>query len=102
MVLQYNEVDVLKVPRINTVEGLTQEHIQKWGWRVDEKGWVNFPDFQWRIYKNNGKIKWKNKVHEVLEGHKTISHLPLEEPWCLKHPKTIGRQEKQNEYYNTL
>ena len=102
MILQYNKVDVLKVPRINTVEGLTQEHIQKWGWRIDEKGWVNFPDYQWRIYKNDSKIKWKNKVHEVLEGYKTISHLPLEEPWCLKHPKTIKRQEKQNNYYNTL
>jgi GT2 family glycosyltransferase len=102
MVLQYNDVDVLRVPRINTVEGLTQEHIQKWGWRVDEKGWVNFPDLQWRIYKNNGKIKWKNKVHEVLEGHKSVSYLPLEEPWCLKHPKTIERQEKQNKLYSEL
>ena len=102
MVLQYNDVDVLRVPRINTVEGLTQEHIQKWGWRVDEKGWVNFPDLQWRIYKNNSKIKWKNKVHEILEGHKSVSYLPLEEPWCLKHPKTIEKQEKQNKLYNEL
>ena len=101
-VLSHNNVDVLKVPRINTVEGLTQEHIQKWGWRVDEKGWVNFPDFQWRIYKNNGKIKWKNKVHEILEGYFSVSYLPTDEEWCLKHPKTIKKQEKQNEYYNTL
>ena len=101
-VLSHNNVDVLKVPRINTVEGLTQEHIQKWGWRVDEKGWVNFPDYQWRIYKNNDKIKWVNKVHEVLEGYKTMSYLPTEKPWCLQHPKTIERQEKQNELYSTL
>ena len=101
-VLSHNNVDVLKVPRINTVEGLTQEHIQKWGWRVDEKGWVNFPDFQWRIYKNNGKIKWKNKVHEILEGYNIVSYLPTEEEWCLEHPKTIEKQEKQNSYYNTL
>tara|TARA_R110000796_G_scaffold11940_3_gene39941 strand:- start:1558 stop:2181 length:624 start_codon:yes stop_codon:yes gene_type:complete len=101
-VLSHNNVDVLKVPRINTVEGLTQEHVQKWGWRVDEKGWVNFPDFQWRIYKNNGKIKWKNKVHEILEGYFSVSYLPTDEEWCLKHPKTIKKQEKQNEYYNTL
>jgi len=99
---QNKEVDVYRVPRINTVEGLTQEHIQKWGWRVDEKGWVNFPDYQWRIYKNNGKIKWKNKVHEVLEGYKTLTALPAEEIYCLIHEKTIERQEKQNSYYNTL
>jgi len=99
---QNKEVDVYRVPRINTVEGLTPEHIQKWGWRVDEKGWVNFPDYQWRIYKNDGKIKWKNKVHEVLEGYKTLTALPAEEMYCLIHEKTIERQEKQNEYYNTL
>ena len=102
MVLQYNNVDVLKVPRINTVKGLTQEHINKWRWGVNEQGWVNFPDFQWRIYKNNGEIKWINKVHEVLDGYRTMSYLPTEEPWCLQHPKTIERQEKQNSYYNTL
>ena len=101
-VLQQNDVDVLLVPRINTVEGLTQQHIDKWGWRVDENGWVNFPDYQWRIYKNNKNIKWKNKVHEVLDGYKTMSHLPTEKEWCLIHEKTIKRQEMQNEYYNTL
>ena len=102
MVLQYNPVDVLLVPRINIVMGLTQEHIDKWGWRVDNNGWVNFPDPQFRIYKNNGKIKWKNKVHEVLEAHTSISQLPHEEPWCLIHKKDIKRQEKQNAYYDTL
>ena len=102
-IIEMNDgVDLIWIPRVNTVDGFTQEDVQKWGWRVDEKGWINFPDFQHRIYKNNNKVKWKNKVHEVLEDYKTISHLPLEEPWCLKHPKTIERQEKQNNFYNTL
>ena len=102
-ILEVNSsVDVFLVPRINTVEGLTQEHINKWRWSVDEKGWVNFPDLQWRIYKNNGKIKWKNKVHEVLEAYTTISQLPHDEEYCLYHPKTIEKQEKQNAYYDTL
>jgi len=102
MVLQYNNVDVVKIPRINTVDGLTQQHIDKWNWGVNEHGWVNFPDYQWRVYKNNGKIKWKNKVHEVLEGYHTMSYLPTEEPWCLRHDKTIDRQEQQNEMYSKL
>lgn len=102
LVLQYNPSEVYRVPRINTVSGLTQEHVQKWGWRIDEKGWVNFPDLQWRIYKNDPKIKWKNKVHEVLTGFETFSELPIEEPWCLIHEKTIERQEKQNKFYETI
>lgn len=95
-------IDVLLVPRVNTVEGLTQEHIQKWGWVLNDKEWVNYPDFQWRIYKNTPDIKWINKVHERLIGYKTISNLPQTEDYSLYHPKTIERQERQNNYYDTL
>jgi hypothetical protein len=101
-VLEHNEVDVILVPRINTVEGLTPEHVSKWGWRVDEKGYVNFPDYQWRIYKNSDDIKWINKVHEKLDGYTTLSHLPRTPEWCLKHHKTIDKQEQQNNYYETI
>ena len=101
-VLEHNSVDVIMVPRINTVEGLTPQHVSKWGWRVDDNGYVNFPDFQYRIYRNSESIKWKNRVHEVLDGYKTLSHLPRNPEWCLKHHKTIDRQERQNEYYDTL
>ena len=101
-ILESNPIDVLITPRVNLVEGLTQEHINKWGWRVDTNGWVNFPDYQWRIYRNNAKIKWVNKVHEVLTGYETHADLPPNKEWCLLHPKDIERQEKQNSYYETL
>ena len=101
-ILEENEVDVVLVPRVNTVEGLTDEHIKKWGWNVDKNGWVNFPDFQWRLYKNKKSIQWQNKVHETLIGYNTISNLPSIEELSLYHPKTIDRQVKQNAYYDTL
>ena len=94
--------EVYLVPRVNTVEGLTSEHIQIWGWNVNDKEWVNWPDYQWRIWKNKPGIKWKNKVHEVLDGHKSYAALPSQEEFALYHPKDIKRQEKQNLYYNTL
>jgi len=94
--------EVYLVPRVNTVEGLTQEHIQKWRWNVNENGWVNWPDYQWRIWKKKPAIKWKNKVHEVLDGYKTYSTLPAEPEFSLKHPKTIDKQEKQNSYYESI
>lgn len=95
--------EVYLVPRVNTVEGLTDEHIAKWGWNVNAKGWVNWPDYQWRIFKNVPKIKWKDKVHESITGFTQYSYLPADtEAFCLYHPKTIKKQEKQNDYYNTL
>jgi hypothetical protein len=97
-----SQVEVYNVPRVNTVDGLTQDHIQKWGWRINENGWVNFPDYQWRIYKNIPDIKWKNKVHEVLDGYKTIAQLPAFEDLSLYHPKTIERQEKAVKLYQII
>ncbi len=94
--------DIFWVPRINTVKGLTKEHVEKWKWVVDNDGRVNFPDYQCRILKNVKRIKWKNKVHEVLTGHKTESHLPSNDEFCIHHPKSIERQEKQNQFYLEL
>ena len=94
--------EVYLIPRVNTVEGLTQEHIQKWRWNVNEDGWVNWPDYQWRIWKNIPEIKWVNKVHERLEGFKTYAPLPSKEELALYHPKDIKRQEKQNAFYDKL
>jgi glycosyltransferase involved in cell wall biosynthesis len=94
--------EMLLVPRVNTVEGLTQEHINKWRWNINEKGWVNWPDYQTRIIQNNKKIKWQNKVHEQIIGISTQGALPMEEEWCLYHPKNIKKQEMQNNFYNSL
>ena len=100
-ILQDNpDVELLRVPRINTVEGLTQEHIQKWRWHVSKEGWVNYPDYQMRVLKNLPDIQWRNKVHEVIIGAKVVADLPF--GLDLIHPKTIDRQEKQNNFYNTL
>jgi len=101
-VIENNDFDICLVPRVNTVEGITPEHIQKWGWRVNEKGWVNWPDRQWRLYRNSPEIKWENKVHERLVGFKTYTSLPEVEEMALYHPKTIEKQEKQNNLYETL
>jgi glycosyltransferase involved in cell wall biosynthesis len=93
-------VDVIALPRINTVEGLTRIHIDKWRWFVDDNGWVNYPDYQTRICANKPEIMYINKVHERLTGWKTIANLP--EGYDLIHPKTIERQEKQNALYETI
>jgi glycosyltransferase involved in cell wall biosynthesis len=97
------DIKSFALPRVNTVEGLTQEHIQKWGWNVNEKGWVNYPDYQIRIYKNTPEIYWEKPVHERLNCWMETTPLPMEdESWVLYHPKDIIRQEKQNQFYNTL
>lgn len=103
-ILKMNEsVDAIWIPRINIVNGITEEHIKRWGWKMNEKGWINWPyDAQCRIYQNKDEIKWEKKVHEQLIGYKTISKLPDFEELSLYHIKDIERQEKQNNYYSTI
>ena len=101
-ILTVNEVDIIFVPRVNTVKGLTETHIQQWGWRVDEKGWVNWPDYQTRIYKNTEEVQWYGKVHERITGYTTFTNFPADEKYSLYHHKEIERQEKQNKFYNNI
>ncbi len=101
-ILETNNIDLIWVPRVNTVDGITEQHIQQWGWRVSEAGWVNYPDYQSRIFKNSPEIRWKSKVHERIFGAQTFSHLPPNETLSLYHPKTIDKQEKQNKFYEGL
>ncbi len=101
-ILEANDIDLIWVPRINTVDGLTESHIQKWGWRVTENGWVNYPDYQARIFKRDKDIKWIKPVHEIISGANTYSHLPPNETLSLYHPKTIDKQEKQNALYESI
>ena len=98
-----SETDIFLVPRVNTLyPKVDQNYIKKWGWKMNEKGWIQWPDNQWRIYKNTPEIKWINKLHEILDGYKVYANLPEIEEYALYHPKTLERQEKQNNYYNTL
>jgi glycosyltransferase involved in cell wall biosynthesis len=102
-VLEMNDgVDLIWIPRVNTVEGMTQDHINKWGWNVTDNGWVNYPDYQSRVFRNVDEIKWERKVHEQITGCKTYAHLPPHEELSLYHHKTIEKQEQQNELYSTL
>ena len=102
IILDINEPELVWVPRINIVNDITEWHIKHWGWNQTEKGWINFPDYQARIFKNADHIKWVRPVHEVIEGAKTYSHLPPHEELTLLHEKDIRKQEFQNKLYDTI
>ena len=97
-----NEVELLWIPRINIVNGITDWHMNLWKWRTTEQGWINFPDYQARVFKNVEHIKWEGKVHEVIKGAQTYSHLPPHEELTLKHEKEIAKQEVQNKLYEQI
>lgn len=104
-----DDVDVILLPRINVVNGLTQEHVDTWRWIVHDTNYkdyphmINFPDFQWRLYRNNSNLRWINAVHEVLGGYRRHAVCTIEQlNWALIHIKDIQKQEKQNYFYETI
>ena len=100
-IIEMNDnVDLIWIPRVNTIDGMEQRHIQKWGWKVSDKNWVNYPDYQARVFRRDESIRWTRPLHEFINGCKTYAHLPPQEELSLYHPKTIERQEKQNMFYN--
>jgi glycosyltransferase involved in cell wall biosynthesis len=102
LLLDNSEIELFLVPRVNIVNGITQEDVKRWGWVQNEKGWNMWPDYQTRIFQNTKNIKWQGKVHERIVGFNTWTHLPEEEEWSLYHIKNIERQRSQNELYRTI
>ena len=101
-ILTINDVDLVWIPRVNTVDGITEDHIQKWGWVQNDKGWINYPDYQARVFRRAKHIHWIRPVHEHITGAKTYAHLPPHEELSLYHHKQIDKQEQQNEMYKGI
>ena len=98
--LEGNPVDLIFLPRVNTVKGITEEHCRMYGYKINERGWINYPDWQGRIFRNRPNIRWEKPVHEQLVGFQTYAHLPTEHKYSITHSKTIERQMEQNKFYN--
>lgn len=107
LIIEQNNTELIWMPRINIVDGLTEEWAMKFGFRVNEQDYINYPDWQGRIYKNEyPRIHWKNSVHERLEGFDTYSFLPddldMAEHMAIIHRKTLDKQIKQNQKYDGI
>ena len=94
-VLLESDVDVLYIPRINIHPGSTQEFIQKSKFNINENGWINWPDYQGRIWKNNGKITWSDELHTKLVGGEKVAQLTPSPLLALWHIKAIEKQESR-------
>jgi len=107
ILINSEDVDIISVPRINIVNGITEEYIKKWKWRVtydkDYNALINYPDYQQRIWKNNKNIKFVGKVHERLYSYNLIiAELPQLTEYSYFHIKNIDKQIKQNNLYDSL
>jgi hypothetical protein len=97
------DIDLIMVPRINICPGYTLEFLKRWKFAVNNAGWINWPDFQGRIYRNSPDIKWVGKVHEKINSKRAGIFTPEPDAQlALWHIKDVARQNKQNEEYEQL
>lgn len=98
--IKETKADLIYVPRVNTVKGITEDHLIRWGWVMDSEGCINWPDLQSRVYANKSHIYWVGQVHETIKGYKNYSMLPINKKYAIEHHKNINKQEQQNKRYN--
>jgi hypothetical protein len=87
--------DVFLVPRINIHPGCTQKWLDMYGFTINNCGWINWPDFQMRIFKNTKEIRYVDKIHERLEGFKNVIRIQPNPDIALWHIKSVEKQESR-------
>lgn len=97
-IIKSHDNDLYLLPRINTVEGAEPQDFERYGWSQNEFGWINWPDFQPRIYKNKKEIIWGGEVHESIVGANTMAMFQGNETAIIHH-KNIYKQRQQNDLY---
>jgi hypothetical protein len=100
--IQSQKADLYYVPRINIVDSYTLQDMQKYHWNVNSNGWINWPDYQPRIFINNNNLKWAGDVHETMTGAQQAIVLPANPSWAMIHYKHILRQREQNSLYEQI
>jgi len=92
-ILSENDVDILWIPRINIHPGITANDIARYKLPINDMGFINWPDYQGRVYKRNNKIRLTNELHTKLTGGEKVSCLPAEPRFGLWHIKSIEKND---------
>ena len=116
-IVQSPDTQAFAIPRANVVIGLENTDVEKWRWSVkneprvidftvpqkygitEQPNFVNWPDYQFRIWKNNLGICYNGTVHERLVGFKNYAYIEPELDFALWHVKRVERQRSQNAFY---
>jgi len=94
-IIEESGAEIIAVPRINIHPGATQDFIERSKFTMNEVGWINWPDFQMRIYKRCNYIKWTEEVHTKLTGSDKVVGIQAEPKLALWHIKSIEKQQSR-------
>jgi hypothetical protein len=93
--IQESGSDLILIPRMNLHPGFTQEWLDKCNFKVNEMDWINWPDYQGRVFKNDPTITYGNELHENIIGAKKVVNLHPDPTIALWHIKSIDKQDNR-------
>ena len=94
--IEESKGDAFMVPRINIHPGSTAEWIAASHFTVNEMGWINWPDFNYRIFKNDPKkIRFTNSLHESLTGFENRIVFSARPELAIWHIKSVEKQDNR-------
>lgn len=89
------DADLIIIPRINIHSGATREWLKQNNFVTNEVGWINWPDYQTRFFKNKPEIKFGRQLHETIEGAKTYCSMKSMPELSIWHIKSVEKQENR-------
>ena len=88
--------ELIMVPRVNIHPGFTLEWLQRNNFSMNEVGWVNWPDFIGRVFKNEpDRIKYSSSLHERIEGAVGVAELEKHPGAAVWHIKSVDKQDNR-------
>lgn len=94
-ILINSTIDALVIPRINIHPGSTDEWIKMYKFNVNEIGWINWPDQQYRIFRRSPEIRYSRELHEMLVGAERVAQVTNDPQLALWHIKTVEKQDSR-------
>jgi hypothetical protein len=94
--IEESGADMIRIPRINIHPGCPREWLKKYKFNTNEMDWINWPDYQGRVFKNDPEnIYYGNKLHENIIGVKNPVSLEPDPTLALWHIKSVHKQDNR-------
>lgn len=94
-IIEQTGAEIIAVPRINIHPDITEEDAKEFGFNVNEVGFINWPDYQMRVYKNCDYIKWTDELHTKLTGTDKVVGIKAMPEMALWHIKSMDKQKSR-------
>jgi len=94
-IIEETNAEIISVPRINIHPDITEEDMKEFGFRPNEDGFINWPDFQTRIYKRCDYIYWTDELHTKLTGSDNVIGIKPIPSMAMWHIKYMDKQKSR-------